>query len=57
MSLRIIRKTYRGEEGFLIVGTNTRGHHISIFTKTRESAERIRAKQNAGQDTTLEDFS
>lgn len=50
-SYRIIHKSYRGREGFLVSGPR-----CSIFTETRGSAEMIRAKVRAGIETSMADF-
>jgi hypothetical protein len=49
-------KTWRGEEGFLISGRDTRDRQVSIFTTTRGSAEHIRDRVKAGHDITSADF-
>jgi hypothetical protein len=54
--LSIRRKTYRGEDGFLVYGRDGAGRQVSIFTTTRGSAEHIRERVKAGQQTTLDDF-
>lgn len=57
MSLRIIRHTYRGREGFLIVGRRAPGHFLTrIFTETRTSAEHIKAKVKRGEQVETKDF-
>lgn len=48
--------TYRDEPGFKISGTDPRGRRVSIFARTRESAEHIRTKVLAGQDIDVADF-
>ena len=54
--ISIRKSTYRGRAGFLICGTDPLGRRISIFTRTRESAERIKVKVIKGQEVTVEDF-
>jgi hypothetical protein len=54
ISIRV--HTYHSVLGFLICGTNARGHHVRIFTKTRTSAEHIRGLVKLGRDVTVADF-
>ncbi|HXM59175.1 MAG TPA: hypothetical protein VOB72_27510 [Candidatus Dormibacteraeota bacterium] len=54
--LSIRPTTYRGEDGFLVYGRDGAGSKVSIFTTTRGSAERIRERVKAGEQTTAEDF-
>jgi hypothetical protein len=54
--LQIRPSVYRDREGFSITGRDGVGHRISIFTETRSSAEHIRRKVRAGEETTLSDF-
>jgi len=51
-----IRRTTRGNGGFLIVGPGRGIFSTSIFTHTRASAERIRDKVRRGEDITHADF-
>ena len=50
-SYRIIRKQYRGRDGFLVSGPRT-----SIFTETRGNAEYIRGLCRAGIEVSYADF-
>ena len=54
--LQIRRKTYRGDDGFLICGRDGLGRSVSVFTLTRTSAERIRDKVRAGEQIEGADF-
>jgi hypothetical protein len=55
--LSIRPTTYRGEPGFLIYGTDAKGHSgISIFTTTRGSAKHIRDLMRDGRECTTADF-
>ena len=57
MSLQIRTAVYRGQEGFTISGAKPGStQRVKIFTKTRNSAERIRDKVKAGQEIELADF-
>lgn len=42
--LQIRSKTYRGREGFTVVGTDPKGRRVSVFAETREQADK--AKKN-----------
>lgn len=48
--------TYRDKPGFGIHGKDTKGRSVRIFTSTRESAERIKAKVARGEAVTSADF-
>ena len=49
--------TYRGVNGFLVYGIGGGAWpKPRVFTETRESAEKIKARLKAGEDITLEDF-
>ena len=50
-TFRILRKSYRGREGFLISGPRT-----SIFVENRGTAEHIRGLCRAGLEVNLIDF-
>jgi len=57
--VQVRRTTYRGTPGYLICGRTPQrpnGWGVSIFTRTKRSAERIRRKVNRGEQTTLADF-
>ena len=54
ISIRAYR--YRGEDGFLVSGTDPQGSRLSIWTYSRESADHIKAKKKAGQKITTEDY-
>lgn len=56
--IQVRRKTYRGTDGWLIVGRpDPRSHaRVSIFTETETSARRIAAKVRAGQEIGLVDY-
>lgn len=62
--VQIRRKRYRGKYGWLVLGyaKRQRGEpfadwwHVSIFTETRTSAEKIRKRVKAGEDVQLADF-
>lgn len=45
--LSIRRKTYRGKEGYSIMGTDKRGRHVSVFTTDARQAKVIRDRLNA----------
>ncbi len=52
-----IRPKTRGEvDGFSITGRDELGRSVSIFTKTREAADHIRAKKLRGEDIVAADF-
>lgn len=53
--IRIRPYVYRGEQGFL-VSSGRAPFGISIFTWSRDSAEHIKAKVKAGQQTNLQDY-
>jgi hypothetical protein len=50
--LRIKAYHYHGSDGFLVYGHA----RVSIFTDTRTSAERIRAKLASGEELSEQDF-
>jgi hypothetical protein len=55
--LQIRKATYRGKPGFHIEGRVTPGDFMTrVFTESRESAERIKAKLRAGEEIKTEDF-
>lgn len=50
-------KVYRGQEGFRVSGWQRESFwRPAVFTHTRSSAERIKARMKAGLDVRLEDF-
>lgn len=54
--LSIRASAYRDKPGFTISGRDEHGRRIRVFTKTRDSAERIRKRLHAGLHTRPEDF-
>lgn len=54
--LRIVGKVYQGKPGFLVTGRDLRHRTVSIWAKTREAAERIKAKVAEGREINEEDF-
>jgi len=54
--LQIREGAYRGKNGFSIVGRDTRGRSVSVFTESRPSAEHIKAKLASGGEISPEDF-
>lgn len=57
--VRIRKHTYRDREGWLIYGRPKNGGGIfgvKIFTESRASAELLRAKVKANEETTIMDF-
>lgn len=55
-SLQIRQSTYRGKEGFTIVGRAPDGKKVRMFALTRAAAEHIREKVKAGEEITQADF-
>ncbi len=59
MAVSIRTAEYRNQEGFMVVGrpkVNAGVFPVKIFTKTRSSAEHIKAKVNRGERIDLADF-
>ena len=59
MTIQVRKGNYRGEDGFIISGHRTGqqgGWSVKIFTRTRESAEIIRKRVNAGEEIQKEDW-
>jgi hypothetical protein len=57
MALQVRRSIHRGTPGYLICGRRPGGSFpILIFVRRRETAERMRAKLNAGGRIELQDF-
>ena len=54
--LQIRQKTYRGTHGYLISGTDAYGRRPSVFTHTKTSALRIKARLANGLAITAADF-
>lgn len=54
--VRIATHTYRRVPGFLVMMCGHAWRRDRIFTHTRTSAERIKAKMLAGEEVTLKDF-
>ena len=54
--LQIRRRTAKSPVGFLIVGRDSYGRSVKIFTLSRVSAEKIRDKVRAGEIIELADF-
>lgn len=48
--------THRDQPGFSITGKDAHGRSVRIFTKSRDSAERIKDKIRRGESTKPEDF-
>jgi len=46
--LQIRKSTHRNQDGFLVVGTDTKNRKVSIFIKTKSDAEKV--KQNILKD-------
>lgn len=40
--MRILKSSYRGNDGFTICGTDPRGRSVRVFTRTRKVAEEVR---------------
>ena len=49
MRLAIKATTYRGLEGFLIFGTDTRARKVSVFVPTRAQAEEVKRNIQSGR--------
>lgn len=58
MAIALRRCQYKGEDGFLVCGKRTPQDTwgVSIWTRTRASAEHIKAKVKRGERVNLEDF-
>lgn len=49
--LRVVRYAYRGEEGHLVTGRDTRGRRVRVFTAgERARADLVRNNIQAGRD-------